>query len=112
MSRRVVDAWRQLDDQIHDEKDQKPASILEIPTVAELRVTVTKLDENFQKARQTRPGRIKEGFLGFVNTLDDYSYVFQVIPNNDKYTSLITGVLSSIAKVMRQHHLFPCIELE
>jgi hypothetical protein len=42
---------------------------------------------------------VKNRFLNFAETMNDYSYLFSIVPSGDKYTSLITGVVSSVVKV-------------
>lgn len=39
------------------------------------------------------------GVESFLTTMNDYSFLFNVIPNSSMYTSLIAGVVSSVVKV-------------
>lgn len=43
-------------------------------------------------------GKAKNAVGNFINTMDAHSYLFSVAPNGDKYTSLITGVVTSVVK--------------
>jgi hypothetical protein len=49
-----------------------------------------------EKTSKTR--KLREGVENFVIVMNDHSFLFSVIPNGDKYTSLVTGVVSSIVK--------------
>ncbi|KAK6839089.1 hypothetical protein PG987_004955 [Apiospora arundinis] len=70
-----------------------------LPSVDDLYSSVgTAASELNQKRLGTR-GKIADGFQSFVGALSDHSYIFSIIPDNDKYLSLVTGVLTSIAKV-------------
>ncbi|KAG8676531.1 hypothetical protein FPOAC1_002536 [Fusarium poae] len=50
-----------------------------------------------KQARGVRP--IRDKFYSFAETMSEYSYLFSIIPNSNEYTSLITGVVSSVVKV-------------
>ncbi|KAK8102067.1 hypothetical protein PG984_015213 [Apiospora sp. TS-2023a] len=54
----------------------------------------------FDQKRHGARGKFVAGFQSFVGTLSDHSYLFSIIPDNDKYLSLVTGVLTSIAKLV------------
>ncbi|KAI1125319.1 hypothetical protein F5Y10DRAFT_284376 [Nemania abortiva] len=74
-----------------------------VPTIDTLLRAVNDANVEWESHKQTRMGRANERFLRFMNTLNDYSFLFSVVPSNDKYTSLITGVLSSIAKAAAKY---------
>jgi len=56
-------------------------------------------EEAWAKKHETGLGKTKRGIEKFLTTMNDHSYLFSVIPNGDKYTSLITGVVTSVVKV-------------
>ncbi|KAJ2996678.1 hypothetical protein NUW58_g901 [Xylaria curta] len=93
----VADSWRTFGP-LFDVDDTKYTSGLSLPTIDTLLAAVNDASTVWKLDQQGRFGRTKERFLRFTKTLNDYSFLFAVIPNNDKYTSLITGVLSTIAK--------------
>jgi len=44
-------------------------------------------------------GKTKYAIENFMDTMNNHSYLFSILPSGDKYTSLITGVMTSITKV-------------
>ena len=70
-----------------------------IPTIETLQRAVRDANTARESDKKSPMSQIRERFLNFTNTLHDYSFLFSIIPDNDKYTILITGVVSSIAKV-------------
>lgn len=69
-----------------------------LPSVGALFGAVEAAANEFNKRRRGAREKFVDGFQGFVGVLDDHSYIFSIIPDNDKYFSLATGVLTSIAK--------------
>lgn len=39
--------------------------------------------------------------------MDSHKYLFSVIPNGDKYTSLVTGIITTVVKVSIQFAVVP-----
>jgi len=64
----------------------------------------------WKKKKDHGLGKTKSAIGNFMNTMNSHSCLFSVIPNNDKYTSLITGVITSIAKVCYPSPLPPCYD--
>ncbi|KAI0108997.1 hypothetical protein GGR51DRAFT_513989 [Nemania sp. FL0031] len=93
----LVDSWRTFGS-LFDVDGVRYGAWHSVPTIDSLFHAINDANAEWELNKQTRVGRAKEHFLHFMNTLNDYSFLFSVIPHNDKYTSLITGVLSSIAK--------------
>jgi hypothetical protein len=97
--KKAVEMWREFGHLFPDVEQSEQANGLSVPTIdrlqAALETAVTKRDgkqeQGFRKA--------KNGFFDFLETMNDYSSLFSVVPTNDKYTSLITGLVSSIVKV-------------
>ncbi|KAI1363288.1 hypothetical protein F5Y08DRAFT_244578 [Xylaria arbuscula] len=74
-----------------------------IPTIDTLQRAVRDANAGRELNKKSPMGQVKERFLNFTNTLHDYSFLFSIIPDNDKYTILITGVVSSIAKAAAKY---------
>ncbi|EJT73887.1 hypothetical protein GGTG_07741 [Gaeumannomyces tritici R3-111a-1] len=69
------------------------------PTVLTLRQAVGEAQTAWAGKKTAGFGKAKERLESFVSTLHDYSFLFSLIPSDDKYTSLITGTISSIMSV-------------
>lgn len=69
------------------------------PHVNTLLQAVGAAEEEWTKRKESGLGKTKSAVENFLNTLNDHSYLFSIIPNGDKYTSLITGVITSVVKV-------------
>ncbi|KAI1479211.1 hypothetical protein F4774DRAFT_138077 [Daldinia eschscholtzii] len=64
-----------------------------VPTIATLRDAVQEAQISWGRKSKTR-----NRLFMFLEALDDHSYLFKLIPTEDKYLSLLTGVISSIVK--------------
>ncbi|CEI66319.1 unnamed protein product [Fusarium venenatum] len=94
---KILELWERFN-QIYPDgnlSDQKNS----IPTIETLYQAIDQAQAAWQdkQARGVRP--IRDKFFNFAETMSEYSYLFSIIPNGDKYTSLITGVVSSVVKV-------------
>ncbi|KAL7960283.1 hypothetical protein V8C34DRAFT_74353 [Trichoderma compactum] len=68
------------------------------PHVNTLLQAVGAAEEEWARRKESGLGKTKSAVENFLNTLNDHSYLFSFIPNGDKYTSLITGVITSVVK--------------
>ncbi|KAL8393633.1 hypothetical protein RB595_003389 [Gaeumannomyces hyphopodioides] len=73
------------------------------PTVLTLRQAVSEAQKAWEGKKTAGFGKAKERLESFVGTLHNYSFLFSLIPSDDKYTSLITGTISSIVKISVNH---------
>ncbi|KAI6789778.1 hypothetical protein KC361_g8324 [Hortaea werneckii] len=48
-------------------------------------------------------GRVKSTFAKVARSIDDHSQILEILPNNDKYVSLVTGSMSCIVKATINH---------
>ncbi|KAH6640176.1 hypothetical protein F5144DRAFT_609231 [Chaetomium tenue] len=48
-------------------------------------------------------GKTKQAIENFMGAMNNHSYLFSIIPSGDKYTSLITGVMTSMTKAFVNH---------
>ncbi|RGP61610.1 hypothetical protein FSPOR_9936 [Fusarium sporotrichioides] len=94
---KILELWERFN-QIYP--DGNPSDhVNTIPTIEMLYQAIDQAQTAWQdkQARGLRP--IRDKFFNFAETMNEYSYLFSIIPNGDKYTSLITGVVSSVVKV-------------
>ncbi|KAI0883763.1 uncharacterized protein GGS22DRAFT_189731 [Annulohypoxylon maeteangense] len=75
----------------------------QIPTVETLWTAVLQAQTQWDKKKEKGFGRAKVHLFSFLETMDEHKYLFSIIPNGDKYTSLITGVITSIVKASVNH---------
>ncbi|KAK3322846.1 hypothetical protein B0H66DRAFT_620668 [Apodospora peruviana] len=57
----------------------------------------------WEKKKESGIGKAKSAIENFMETMNNHSYLFSIIPSGDKYTSLITGVMTSITKAFVNH---------
>ena len=69
------------------------------PTIETLQKAVQNSQNDWTERKESGFGKVKMKIENFLNTMNDHSYLFNVIPSGDKYVSLITGVISSVVKV-------------
>lgn len=70
----------------------------QVPTVDSLRAAADQARKQWTKRGESGFGKAKSHLFSFLETMDAHKYLFSIIPNGDKYTSLITGVISSVVK--------------
>jgi hypothetical protein len=94
---RILELWERFN---HIYPDGSPSNETNnIPTIEMLYQAIDQAQAAWQdkQARGVRP--IRDKFYSFAETMSEYSYLFSIIPNSNEYTSLITGVVSSVVKV-------------
>jgi hypothetical protein len=94
---KILDLWERFN-QIYP--DGSPSDQTNnIPTIESLYQAIDQAQTVWQdkQAQGLRP--IRDKFFNFAETMSEYSYLFSIIPNGDRYVSLITGVVSSVVKV-------------
>ncbi|KAI1460022.1 hypothetical protein F4805DRAFT_454962 [Annulohypoxylon moriforme] len=98
-AREAADLWKRLKldiDGLGTRGDQ-------IPTVETLWAAVLQAQVQWENKKEKGFGRAKVHFFSFLETMDEHKYLFSIIPNGDKYTCLITGVVTSIVKASINH---------
>ncbi|KAI0850006.1 hypothetical protein F5Y00DRAFT_268768 [Daldinia vernicosa] len=97
---RVVEKWKELhsSSSLHDEE-----ILRDIPSIPKLLEAVQTAETTWAKKKESKSGKTKSAVESFLDTMNDYSYLFSIIPNGDKYTSLITGVITSVVKASVNH---------
>ncbi|KAH6684957.1 hypothetical protein F5X68DRAFT_276978 [Plectosphaerella plurivora] len=98
----VVDLWQKFC-HLYPSKDQGLVELNNVPTIGTLLKEVHQAEAAWQSKQNKGFNVVKNRFLNFAETMNDYSYLFSIVPNGDKYTSLITGVVSSVVKVSVHH---------
>lgn len=94
-AKEAAELWRCLELDIGDLAGRGD----QIPTVETLWAAVRQAQAQWEKKREKGFGRARAQLFSFLETMDEHKYLFSIIPNGDKYTSLITGVVTSIVKV-------------
>lgn len=62
--------------------------------------------ENVREAEKASGlGAMRERLRNFLQAMNDYKYLFEIIPKGDKYLCLLTGVVSFLVKVRHRLHL-------
>ncbi|RMZ33242.1 hypothetical protein D0859_02608 [Hortaea werneckii] len=74
------------------------------PSLYTLFESIEVAQKRWQAARDgTKFGRVKSTFAKVARSMDDHSQILDVLPNNDKYVSLITGSMACIVKATINH---------
>lgn len=69
------------------------------PGIEALLSAVTGANKAWAQNREYGLGKAKNNVESFLRAMNDCSFLFSVIPNGSMYTSLVTGVVSSVVKV-------------
>ncbi|KAK6853957.1 hypothetical protein PG995_010769 [Apiospora arundinis] len=93
------DLWRRLKLDIGD----LGVSGDQVPSVQTLSAAVIDAQNQWTKKNESGFGKAKSQFFSFLETMDSHKYLFSVIPNGEKYTSLITGIVTSVVKASVNH---------
>ncbi|KAI1078710.1 hypothetical protein F5B20DRAFT_547012 [Whalleya microplaca] len=98
-AKEAADLWRRLK---LDIGDLGPSGD-QVPTVETLWAAVHQARVQWDEKSEKGFGRAKTHFFSFLETMEAHKYLFSIIPNGDKYTSLVTGVITSIVKASVNH---------
>jgi outer membrane protein TolC len=79
--------------------DENVAANNEKPDMNIARLAIQKAQAQILKNKGSTFGRVKALFTTSAQVLDNHNYLFDLLPNGDKYTSVFTGTFSSIVKV-------------
>ena len=97
-SRDLAKAWEKFQRQLPDEYRLQLRS--SPPSLSTLFESLEVAQKRWQAAQdETKFGRVKSTFAKVARSMDDHSQILDVLPNNDKYVSLITGSMACIVKV-------------
>ncbi|KAI1338824.1 hypothetical protein F5Y15DRAFT_98862 [Xylariaceae sp. FL0016] len=94
--REVAEAWRTL--KSHSNNLNYFEGIDTPPSIEALRSVVEEVRSSWEGKKDKGFGKAKDNMMGFLENLEGHKALFSVIPNNDRYLSLFTGVISSIVK--------------
>ncbi|KAK8052307.1 hypothetical protein PG993_003692 [Apiospora rasikravindrae] len=75
----------------------------QVPSVQTLWAAVHDAQAQWTKRNEKGFGKARAQFFSFLETMDSHKYLFSVIPNGDKYTSLITGIVTTVVKASVNH---------
>ncbi|ROW03610.1 hypothetical protein VPNG_07167 [Cytospora leucostoma] len=68
------------------------------PSVATLKETVDSAIRSWKTRHEEGFGKVRKNFQDFSETVLDFSDIFTIIPQGDKYISLFTGIISTVVK--------------
>ncbi|RMY38844.1 hypothetical protein D0866_02323 [Hortaea werneckii] len=101
-SRDLAKAWEKFQRQLPDENRLQLRS--SPPSLSTLFESIELARKKWQSARdETKYGRVKSTFAKVARSMDDHSQILDVLPNKDKYVSLITGSMACIVKATINH---------
>ncbi|KAM6512108.1 hypothetical protein FSOLCH5_009826 [Fusarium solani] len=103
-SQRVILVWKRFSDLLPSDMTS-PHSPNNVPTISTLYEAIQQAEQEWTAKQAKGLTAVKGKFMHFADTMNDYSYLFKVIPDGDKYTSLITGVVSSVVTVSINHKI-------
>lgn len=69
------------------------------PNMNTVRVAIQQAQVKIQRNQESKIGRTKAFFGSSFEVLNEYNYLFDMLPTGDKYTSVFTGALTAIVKV-------------
>lgn len=97
-SQRVIQLWKKFPHLIPNEETSHHSPDC-VPTISTLYEAIHQAEHEWTAKQAKGLAAVKGRFMNFADTMNDYSYLFKVVPDGDKYTSLITGVVSSVVTV-------------
>jgi hypothetical protein len=72
------------------------------PDINVVRLAIQEAETQMQQKSHSKVGKVKSFFSKSTQSLDNYNYLFDLLPSGDKYTSVFVGAFSTIVKV--QYH--------
>ncbi|KAI6841807.1 hypothetical protein KC332_g4127 [Hortaea werneckii] len=101
-SRDLAKAWEKFQRQLPEEHRLPLRG--NPPGLSILFESIEQAHKRWQTRRDgTKFGRVKSTFAKVARSMDDHSQILDVLPNNDKYVSLITGSMACIVKATINH---------
>lgn len=94
----LADTWLRFQTKYPEHSELLP-NIRGPPSIETLRSIMKNTAQDWEEKRSGGFGRAKEKIIGFSESLVSFSDLFSIIPQGDKYVSLITGVVSTTIKV-------------
>ncbi|KAI1081972.1 hypothetical protein F5B20DRAFT_578745 [Whalleya microplaca] len=92
----VAETWRAFKLHCHNVKFLE--GIDKPPSIHTLQKEVWAAHNKWEGKKEKGFGKAKDNVMTFLEMLDGHKALFSVIPSNDKYLSLFTGVVSSVVK--------------
>jgi hypothetical protein len=94
----LAEIWADFQSRLPEADQQLPLN-QGLPNIRTVKTTVEAAARNWEAKKESGFGKAKDYLFKFCDTLVAHSELFSIFPQGDKYTSLFTGVLSSIVKV-------------
>lgn len=94
--KQLADTWRKFQlkhVEFQDIDSERP------PSVQQLQTTMRATMQVWEARGESGLSKARKNLLGFSETLLQFSDLFSIIPDGDKYISLFTGVISTTVKV-------------
>ncbi|KAL2211622.1 hypothetical protein CC79DRAFT_1363920 [Sarocladium strictum] len=99
--RRIASEWKQFNTELG--LGQIAPDSTTPPTIDSFMSAVNEAKATWEQKQESGFGKATTALQNFLNTANNYSYLFKIVPENDKYTSLITGVVTSVVTVCVNH---------
>lgn len=106
---KVAERWTAFHSEHGSEIGDGLIDIQQKPRIETLWKAVHDAEIACKKRRETGFGKTRSAIERFMNTMNNYSYIFSVIPNGDRYTCLVTGIITSITKASRDRLILQSI---
>ncbi|KAI0006516.1 hypothetical protein F4779DRAFT_620531 [Xylariaceae sp. FL0662B] len=94
--REVAETWRKF--KLHCHNIKFLDGVDKPPSIYTLQKEVLTAHNKWEARKEEGFGKAKDNAMTFLEMLDGHKALFSVIPSNDKYISLFTGVVSSVVK--------------
>jgi hypothetical protein len=99
----MAEVWEDFKSRL-PESDRHLDAYSGLPNLSAVRKAVSIASTEWEGKKEKGFGKAKHNFTSFCERLDAHSQLFKIFPEGDKYTSLFTGVLSSIVLVSVRHN--------
>lgn len=108
--RSVTDTWKTFSKKASVNRALKSSGLTDLdgstpPTLDVLNHIVDILKAKRDASNQTLWGKIRSNMIGFAAKLDAHKQLFSIFPNESIYTSVLSGVVSSVVVVRLHSHL-------
>jgi DNA topoisomerase VI subunit B len=98
----LEDSWKKVAKELNKEEHTRDISRRntdEKPDINKLAKLMKDAQKKITDKRETKMGKAKEWFHRVVGTLNSHTWLFDILPSNDKYFSVLVGALTACIKV-------------
>ncbi|KAK7511730.1 uncharacterized protein IWZ02DRAFT_93533 [Phyllosticta citriasiana] len=107
ISQELEKSWKRVLKYVNKKKERKRHIFgrdeYEKPSMEQLRKLLDESNKEMEKSKETKRGRARSWVVKVLDALGQYEYLFQMLPKDDKYSSVFAGAFTACVKAAQTH---------